>query len=76
MYGYNPAALPDINLEEITNPAVGNYIYELNECWKIAAHNIQQAQAAMASQANKSRQVKTFAIGDKVLLSTENLNLP
>ena len=43
--GYAPNTLMDL-MTSSDKPAIANYIYELSECWKLAATHIADSQAA------------------------------
>ena len=46
-YGYSPNTIVDIALSK-DKPAIANYIYDLHECWKVAATHIAHSQLQQA----------------------------
>ena len=74
MYGMNPRK-PINMVNESKAPAAEEFIKEMISAITRARDNITKAQAAMKAQADKHCRDHTFQIGDKVMLSTKNLNL-
>uniref|UniRef100_A0A8C5MDR7 Gypsy retrotransposon integrase-like protein 1 n=1 Tax=Leptobrachium leishanense TaxID=445787 RepID=A0A8C5MDR7_9ANUR len=75
-YGFHPTAIPNIPVTT-TVPEATNRLLVLKKGFLLAAITLQAAQEAYKRAADKRRRpAPDFQIGDMVLLSTKNLQLP
>jgi hypothetical protein len=70
-----PAQLATFQQGFTTNAAVEDIIQNIHAAVQEVSRHTQKAQAKQKSQADKSRRDVSFHIGDKVLLSTQDLKL-
>lgn len=75
MYGHHPATALDLANEALV-PQAQNFIENMSEALEHAKAKIHEAHVRQATQVNKHRRDITFQVGDKVRLSTVNLQLP
>lgn len=77
VYGREAALPVDVRLRTPVstqaNPAAGELHVQLNEQWERAAESLQRAQERQKRLADKKRRRERFAVGDQVLLSTDNI---
>jgi hypothetical protein len=74
-YGHHPLVAVD-TLTPTVVPAADSFITNIKEAVEHAKTNLRETHVRQAKQANKHRRDVTFKVGDKVRLSTVNLNLP
>jgi hypothetical protein len=75
MYGQHtlvPAAL--VRPPSGNSPAVDDFLQQMADTLNSAKHNLMATQEKMKKQADTRRRQLEFEVGDKVLLSTQNLN--
>jgi len=73
LYGqqpFVPATL--LSPQDSSAPAVDDFLQSITDTLAKARHHLNTAQQKMQDQANKHRRSDEFAVGDKVLLSTQN----
>jgi hypothetical protein len=75
-YGFHPSIPTTIQPTNTTVAAVEDFMIRMNNLLKIAQDNISQAQSQQARYANQHRRDEQFSVGDNVLVSSENINLP
>jgi hypothetical protein len=76
-YGFMPTLIGGITCMEKAKPGVKQFINQALSNLEMAHDTILEHQVIQTYHANKRRRPDTpFAIGDKVYLLTENLNLP
>ena len=75
-YGFHPSIPTTIQPTNTTVAAVEDFMIRMNNLLKIAQDNISQAQLQQARYANQHRRDEQFSVGDNVLVSSENINLP
>ena len=75
MYGMDPRKPLDLALES-NAPVAQDFVKTMINWITKTRDHIIHAQASQKTQADKHRRDHTFEIGDKVMLSTKNLNLP
>jgi Integrase zinc binding domain/Chromo (CHRromatin Organisation MOdifier) domain len=79
VYGREAPLPVDVKLKtpvsSAANPAVEELHKKLEEVWKKATKNLERAQERQKRTADKKRRAEEFAVGDKVLLSTENIRM-
>ena len=76
-YGQNPLSTSDILFsdESSNSKNTDKFIEEINEATKFAKLAIEQANVRNADNVDSKRREAEFRVGDKVMLSTENLAL-
>lgn len=78
MYGYHPKSPLDHAIaaasETGTEPTVQQRLTDMREALETARILLQEAQDRMAAVADQARRPAEFAVGDRVLLTTKNLN--
>ncbi|KAL1919204.1 uncharacterized protein VTP21DRAFT_2586 [Calcarisporiella thermophila] len=77
-YGQHPLAptsLLNMTQNQINVPAAEEFLLRMSNLIKIASDNLTTAKATQAQYANQSRREEEFNVGDKVMLSTANINL-
>ena len=77
LYGVKPRLPIDVALAPITprNPAAINRAARMQQALKFARDQLLGAQDRQAANADRHRRPDAFAVGDRVLLSTEGLQL-
>jgi hypothetical protein len=73
-HGHHPIIPATIHKSPV--PAAEDFTLQMKNLLKIAQDNIAQAQARQAKYANQHRREESFEVGDSVLISAENINLP
>jgi len=71
-----PAALLASHTMESDNPAADSFVEDLRQALADAKRNLGAAQERQARASDRQRRAHEFSVGDKVLLSTEDLHLP
>jgi transposase InsO family protein len=75
MYGYEPRSPVSLAAPASTPvQAADEALQGMAEQLRVAQHNLHKAQKQQQRQANKHRRDRTFAVGDSVYLSTQNLS--
>lgn len=74
-YGQNPHTALDLTTEAMV-PRAQDFAQEIADTVAHAKIKLEEAHMRQAEQANKHRRKVTFQVGDKVRLSTTNLQLP
>lgn len=74
-YGENPHTALDLTTEAMV-PRAQDFAQEIVDVVNHAKAKLEEAHMRQAEQANKRRREVTFQVGDKVRLSTANLQLP
>jgi hypothetical protein len=76
-YGFHPRMPGDISapLATCSTPAAASFLQQLHEDLETARTNLAEAQHSQKRAADRRRRVQEFKIGDRVLLSTTNLDL-
>ena len=74
IHGKEPQLPIDLGLDSNT-PAAVDFVKFMTQTIDKARDNISKAQTSQKTQADKHRRDHTFQIGDRVMLSTRNLNL-
>ena len=77
MYGYHPVLpIELLKGDETTNiETVAKYLERTQEVWRSARANMEKAVVAQKNYYDKKHREVQFAVGDTVLLSTQNLRL-
>jgi transposase InsO family protein len=77
LYGTAPRLPLDVALDPIAPrvPAATDRATRMREALEFARLRLAEAQQRQAANADRHRRVASFAVGDRVLLSTEGLNL-
>ena len=76
-YGFLPTFVGGIKPQETAHPGVRQFADRAIHNLQMAHDAIIESQVNQTFQANKHRRsIEAYAVGDKVFLSTENLNLP
>ena len=77
MYGYHPVLPVELlKGDEVTNvETIAKYLERTQEVWRHARVQMEKALVAQQSYYNKQHRDVQFAVGDTVLLSTQNLRL-
>jgi hypothetical protein len=76
-YGFLPTLVGGIKPQDTAHPGVRQFVDQATNNLQMAHDAIIESRIVQTIQANKHRRsVEPYAIGDKVYLSTENLNLP
>jgi len=77
MFGRELATPFDVKLgtSVVTNPAVEEMRLRLERVWAEATKKMEQSQVRQKRNADEHRRQEMFAVGDKVLLSTEEIRL-
>ena len=75
MYGYQPRVPVTLATSGSTPvQAADEALQAMAEQLRVAQHNLERAQQQQRRQANKHRRAHTFAVGDRVMLSTQHLS--
>ena len=72
-YGFNPSTPVTTTPASSHVPAATDFLTTLQQSLDLAKQHLTKAQQQQSTQANKHRCSQQFSIGDKVLLSTQNL---
>lgn len=75
-FGRHPTTPLDVAVQDAAVPAAQSSVDEMAQVTAHARAKLEEARVRMAQQANTGRQDFSFAVGDKVKLSTVNLKLP
>ena len=59
----------------LSHPTLEDHISKLKDIWNLVRRNMQKAQQVYTDYADTRRRDNVFAVGDRVLLSTQNLKL-
>ena len=75
-FGQSPSSPLDVAVSEVLAPAAQSSVSEMTDTLRHARSKLEEARVRMAAQVNARRRDVSFAVGDKVRLSTANLSLP
>lgn len=75
-FGQHASTPLDVVLKDAVVPAAQATVDEMADVVRHARAKLEEARVRMARQANSGRRDATFAVGDKVRLSTAHLSLP
>ncbi|KAL1919526.1 uncharacterized protein VTP21DRAFT_2219 [Calcarisporiella thermophila] len=70
-----PTSLFNIRPQQINVQATEDFILEMTNLLKIDSDNLVEAKSRQAQYANQDRRQEKFDIGDKVMISTANIQL-
>ena len=73
-HGFNPNLPRDVDLSEVSKSSLENRFEKLREVRGELEERLRHAAESQAKQYNQKHNPMSFAIGDRVLLSTKNLN--